>query len=65
MNASYAQPLLSSPSKIRTDMRVNEKRKSIGVDASLGCKILGGLLTVTGSASYMNDLVQEDNQVQY
>ena len=63
VNASHIKEQAYGRSEIKTDMRVNEKRKSIGVDASLGANILGGLITATASASYMNDVVKEDNEV--
>lgn len=48
-----------------TSQRVQEKMKTVGVKASIGASILGGLVKVTGSASYFNDLVVQDNEVKY
>ena len=50
---------------IFTSNRVSEKMKTVGVSASIGASILGGLVKVTGSASYFNDLVTQDNEVEF
>ena len=52
-------------SDIFTSNRVSEKMKTVGVSASIGASILGGLVKVTGSASYFNDLVIQDNEVKF
>jgi hypothetical protein len=54
---------IRSSSSVDMDSRVNEKRKTIGLSATLGANILGGLIEVRGSVSYMNDMVREDNEV--
>jgi len=50
-------------SEVFVSNRVYEKMKTVGVSASIGASILGGLVKVTGSASYFNDLVIQDNEV--
>ena len=52
-------------SDIFTSNRVSEKMKTVGVSASIGASILGGLVKVTGSASYFNDRVIQDNEVKF
>ena len=50
-------------SQVLTSSRVYEKMWTVDVSASIGASILGGLVKVTGSASYLNDLVVQDNEV--
>merc|ERR1711971_412387 len=50
-------------SEVFASNRVYEKMQTVGVSASIGASILGGLVKVTGSASYFNDLVIQDNEV--
>ena len=52
-------------SEVFVSNRVYEKMKTVGVSASIGASILGGLVKVTGSASYFNDLVIQDNEVKF
>ena len=54
---------MGGESEVSMDNRVYEKTKTIKVGASIGASILGGLLKVTGSASYMHDTAIEDNEV--
>ena len=59
------KPLKYLNSEVYTSNRVSEKMKTVGVSASIGASILGGLVKVTGSASYFNDLVIQDNEVKF
>ena len=60
---NQTKPLKYLNSEVYTSNRVSEKMKTVGVSASIGASILGGLVKVTGSASYFNDLVIQDNEV--